>query len=150
MSCLDDEIEEAIKEGKLTKCPPGKAAGSEMLTDWALRRSAGQSSVNEKSPKYKMNKKCLKAKKKKKKIPWSVRKKDPDRLKRLREKREKRAKLKEKQRRRAHREREETGRTERRDFSDMNVYDMSISPWEEQTVVESTAEQIVSDIMRHG
>ena len=125
----DREIERAIKEGKLTKCPPGEALGAKDIQNWSQRIAAGKSGVYTGKKRFK-----------KKKSPWSVRKKSSKRSK----------KLKGKQSRRAHREREETGRTERRDFSDMNVYDMSIPPWEEQTVIESTAERRVSDIMRHG
>lgn len=91
----------------ITKCPDGEAAGARDLATWGYRRAKGQSGVRPKKPKEQ-----TKAQKK-----------------RAAERKIRRKKY------RVTRRSYKPATTERADFSDMNVYDTSIPPWDENQVI---------------
>ena len=91
---------------EITKCPPGKAKGADDLKTWGHRRAAGQSGV----PPSKRKGKKSPSKRAKSKKWWA--KKGGRRQSSF-----------------------EPAVTPRTDFSDMNVYDMSVMPWDENQVI---------------
>lgn len=91
---------------EITKCPPGVAEGAYDLQTWGHRRATGKSGV----PKGKQ----------KRKSP---------------SKRKKSAKWRAWQTRRQKKNSFSPANTPRTDFSDVNVYDMSVMPWDENQVI---------------
>ena len=91
----------------ITKCPDGEALGARDLLEWGNRRAKGQSGV----------------KPEKQDFPTATKRKRAAKTK---------AKWKKFHRKR---NRETPARTARTDFSDMNVYDQSIPPWDENQVI---------------
>lgn len=95
---------------EITKCPPGYAQGAGDLAEWAHRRAVGKSGV---APPRK-----IKTKRKRKRSAF-------DRVKANKVRRAERSKA--------------PAVTPRTDFSDMNVYDMSVMPWDENQVIPEHA-----------